>query len=68
MILVNKALALSIWPTPAVRYFEAAAKAGFKAVEFLFPYEHPAAEIAARLADYVDALEPLRTSGASATT
>jgi 2-dehydrotetronate isomerase len=29
--------------------FEAAAKAGFKAVEFLFPYEHPKAEIAARL-------------------
>ena len=26
-----------------------AAKAGFRAVEFLFPYEHPAAEIAARL-------------------
>ena len=29
--------------------FEAAAKAGFKAVEFLFPYEWPAAEIASRL-------------------
>lgn len=29
--------------------FEAAAKAGFKAVEYLFPYEHPKAEIAARL-------------------
>ncbi len=28
-----------------------AAKAGFKGVEFLFPYEHPAAEIAARLKD-----------------
>ena len=31
--------------------FEAAAKDGFGAVEFLFPYEHPAAELAARLAD-----------------
>ena len=29
--------------------FEAAAKAGFKGVEFLFPYEWPADEIAARL-------------------
>jgi hydroxypyruvate isomerase len=29
--------------------FERAAKAGFKAVEFLFPYDHPAAEIKARL-------------------
>jgi hydroxypyruvate isomerase len=29
--------------------FEAAAKDGFEAVEFLFPYDHPAAELAARL-------------------
>ena len=29
--------------------FAAAAADGFRAVEFLFPYEHPAAEIAARL-------------------
>lgn len=29
--------------------FEAAAKAGFRAVEFLFPYDHPAADIAQRL-------------------
>ena len=29
--------------------FDAAAAAGFKAVEFLFPYEHPAEEIARRL-------------------
>ena len=29
--------------------FEAAASDGFKAVEFLFPYDHPAAEIKARL-------------------
>ena len=32
--------------------FEAAARHGFKAVEFLFPYEHPAAEIASRLAHH----------------
>ena len=29
--------------------FAAAADAGFDAVEFLFPYEYPAAEIAGRL-------------------
>ncbi len=29
--------------------FDAAARAGFKAVEFLFPYEHPASEIRRRL-------------------
>ncbi|GAC1341213.1 MAG: hydroxypyruvate isomerase family protein [Acetobacteraceae bacterium] len=29
--------------------FEAAARAGFKGVEYLFPFEHPAAEIRARL-------------------
>src|SRR5579863_907759 len=29
--------------------FEAAARCGFKAVEFLFPYEHPAEAIAERL-------------------
>ena len=34
---------------PFLDRFEAAAKAGFDAVEFLFPYEHAAAEIAARL-------------------
>lgn len=34
---------------PFLDRFEAAAKAGFKAVEYLFPYEWPAAEIAARL-------------------
>jgi hydroxypyruvate isomerase len=32
--------------------FEAAAKDGFDAVEYLFPYAHPAAEIAQRLADH----------------
>jgi hydroxypyruvate isomerase len=34
---------------PFLDRFERAAKAGFKAVEFLFPYDHPAAEIDARL-------------------
>ena len=29
--------------------FDAAARAGFKAVEFLFPYEHPPEAIAERL-------------------
>lgn len=37
---------------PFLDRFEAAAGAGFKAVEFLFPYEHPAAEIGARLARF----------------
>ena len=32
--------------------FEAAAQAGFKGVEFLFPYDFPAAEIRKRLDDY----------------
>lgn len=32
--------------------FKAAAAAGFEAVEFLFPYTHPADEIAARLGEY----------------
>ncbi len=34
---------------PFLDRFDAAAKAGFKAVEFLFPYDHPAAEVRARL-------------------
>lgn len=34
---------------PFLDRFEAAAKAGFRGVEFLFPYEYPASEIAARL-------------------
>ena len=34
---------------PFLERFEAASKAGFKAVEFLFPYEHPVAEIRRRL-------------------
>jgi len=36
---------------PFLDRFALAANAGFKGVEFLFPYEHPAAEIAARLKD-----------------
>ncbi|HEY4251137.1 MAG TPA: 2-oxo-tetronate isomerase [Roseomonas sp.] len=36
---------------PFLDRFAAARKAGFEAVEFLFPYEHPAAEIATRLKD-----------------
>jgi len=34
---------------PFLDRFEAAAKAGFRAVEFLFPYEYPADDLAARL-------------------
>ncbi len=34
---------------PFLARFDAAARAGFKGVEFLFPYEHPAAEIRRRL-------------------
>ncbi len=36
---------------PFMDRFAAAAKAGFKGVEFLFPYEHPATEIRKRLDD-----------------
>jgi len=36
---------------PFLDRFAAAGKAGFKAVEFLFPYDFPAAEVRARLAD-----------------
>ena len=36
---------------PFLDRFAAARAAGFTAVEFLFPYEHPAAELAARLRD-----------------
>ena len=36
---------------PFLDRFEAAAKQGFKGVEFLFPYDHPAAEIRKRLDD-----------------
>ncbi|MFZ4807368.1 MAG: 2-oxo-tetronate isomerase [Hyphomicrobiaceae bacterium] len=37
---------------PFLDRFAAAAKAGFTAVEYLFPYEFPAAEIAKRLKDH----------------
>jgi 2-dehydrotetronate isomerase len=37
---------------PFLDRFPAAAAAGFKGVEYLFPYEHPAEEIAARLREY----------------
>ena len=37
---------------PFLDRFAAAAGAGFKGVEYLFPYEHPAEEIAARLREY----------------
>jgi len=36
---------------PFLDRFAAAARAGFRAVEFLFPYDHEAAEVAARLRD-----------------
>lgn len=36
---------------PFLDRFAAAARAGFRAVEFLFPYDHPAEEVAARLKD-----------------
>ena len=31
---------------PFLQRFDSAARDGFRAVEFLFPYEHPAAEVA----------------------
>lgn len=42
-------LSLLFNEVPFLERFEAAAKAGFKAVEFLFPYEYSAAELRARL-------------------
>jgi 2-dehydrotetronate isomerase len=42
-------LSMMFTDLPFLDRFEAAAKAGFKGVEFLFPYEFPAGEIAARL-------------------
>jgi hydroxypyruvate isomerase len=42
-------LSMMFQELPFLERFEAAAKAGFKAVEFLFPYDHPAAEIRQRL-------------------
>ena len=37
---------------PFLERFSAAAQAGFKGVEFLFPYEHPAEEIARQLKEH----------------
>ncbi len=42
-------LSLMYTELPFLDRFEAAAKDGFKGVEFLFPYAYPAAELAARL-------------------
>lgn len=42
-------LSLMFQELPFLERFEAAAKAGFQAVEFLFPYEYAADDIAARL-------------------
>jgi 2-dehydrotetronate isomerase len=42
-------LSMMFTEVPFLDRFEAAAKAGFTAVEFLFPYEFPAKEVGARL-------------------
>jgi hydroxypyruvate isomerase len=44
-------LSMMFTEVPFLDRFALAAKAGFRAVEFLFPYDHPAAEIATRLKD-----------------
>lgn len=44
-------LSMMFGEIPFLDRFAAARKAGFEAVEFLFPYEHPAAELATRLKD-----------------
>ena len=44
-------LTLLFTELPFLERFAAAAAAGFRGVEFLFPYDHPPAEVAARLAD-----------------
>lgn len=45
-------LSMMFTEVPFLDRFESAAKAGFKAVEFLFPYEFPAEEIGARLKQF----------------
>jgi len=45
-------LSMMFTEAPFLDRFGLAARAGFRAVEFLFPYEHPAAEIAARLGEH----------------
>ena len=42
-------LSMMFGELPFLDRFEAAARAGFEGVEFLFPYEHPASELRARL-------------------
>src|SRR5271169_2471951 len=42
-------LSMMFTEVPFLDRFDAAAEAGFTAVEFLFPYEHPAKEVGARL-------------------
>jgi hydroxypyruvate isomerase len=42
-------LSMMFTEVPFLDRFDAAAKAGFTAVEFLFPYEHPATEVGERL-------------------
>ena len=44
-------LSMMFTEVPFPERFEAAARAGFTAVEFLFPYEFPAQDIAQWLAD-----------------
>jgi hydroxypyruvate isomerase len=44
-------LSMMFTEVPFLDRFALAARAGFRAVEFLFPYDHPAAEIATRLKD-----------------
>ncbi|MBS0529220.1 MAG: hydroxypyruvate isomerase family protein [Proteobacteria bacterium] len=44
-------LSMMFTEVPFLDRFEAAAKAGFTAVEFLFPYDHPAEEVGKRLKD-----------------
>ena len=42
-------LSMMFTDVPFLDRFEAAAKAGFTAVEFLFPYDHPAEAVGERL-------------------
>lgn len=44
-------LSMMFQEVPFLERFEAAARAGFRAVEYLFPYDYPAADLAARLHD-----------------
>lgn len=44
-------LSMMFTELPFLERFAAAARCGFRGVEFLFPYDHPAGEIAARLTD-----------------